>query len=123
MTGQHIAGAAPVRWLDEDDVAALTRTPVNTIRSWRRRRIGPVFCRVGRRVIYDARDVDAFIASGRIETTGVVHAPGPERPLARRTRKGSGVLARAPQTASQGFPGVPVPTDTSPGLSEGREEG
>jgi hypothetical protein len=121
MTGQHSAGAVAVTWLDEYDVAALTRTPINTIRSWRRRRLGPAFCRVGRRVMYDRRDVDAFIATGRVETSGEVVAPGPERPPA-RTPEGSGAVSRVRQTAPQGFHGAPVSGDLSADFSDGSEE-
>jgi hypothetical protein len=79
VTAQESAG--PVRvWLDTTEVAARTRTPEATVRSWRRRGIGPAFCRVGRRVVYALADVDAFILAGRVETSGVVSAPGPERP-------------------------------------------
>jgi hypothetical protein len=67
-------------WLDTAEVAAHTRTPESTLRSWRQRGIGPAYCRVGRRILYTVADVDAFILAGRIETTGVVAAPGPERP-------------------------------------------
>ena len=79
MNGQHSPG--PVRvWLDTAEVAARTRTPESTVRSWRRRGIGPAYSRVGRRRLYDLADVDAFIAAGRVETSGMVSAPGPERP-------------------------------------------
>jgi hypothetical protein len=121
MTGQEGAGAVLVTWLDEDDVAALTRTPVNTVRGWRRRRIGPAFCRTGRRVLYARQDVDAFIATGRVETSATVLAPGPERAPARAPR-GSGAVTPVRQTASEGFPGVSVPGGVSPDLSDGRED-
>ncbi|MCZ2837093.1 helix-turn-helix domain-containing protein [Modestobacter sp. VKM Ac-2985] len=79
MIAQHSTG--PVRvWLDTAEVAVRTRTPEATVRSWRRRGIGPAYCRVGRRVLYDIYDVDDFILTGRMETTGSVFAPGPERP-------------------------------------------
>jgi hypothetical protein len=81
VTGEHSAG--PVRvWLDTTEVAARTRTPEATVRSWRRRGIGPAYCRVGRRVLYELHDVDDFILSGIVQTTGSVSAPGPERSTA-----------------------------------------
>lgn len=76
------AGISRSEWLDENEVATRTRTPKSTVRSWRQRGIGPAYCRVGRRMVYAVADVDAFILAGRIETTGVVTAPGPERPSA-----------------------------------------
>lgn len=79
MTSQH--NAEPVRvWLDTAEVAARTRTPESTVRSWRRRGIGPAYYRVGRRILYALEDVDAFILAGRVETSGTVAALGPERP-------------------------------------------
>jgi hypothetical protein len=120
MTGQHDAGDAPVTWLDECDVAALTRTPEATVRSWRRRRIGPAFHRVGRRCLYDVRDVDQFIRTGRVETSGKVEAPGPERPPA-RAQKGSGAVTPVARTASEGIPGVSTSGDLSADFSDGSE--
>jgi hypothetical protein len=73
----------PTVWLDTAEVAARIRTPEATVRSWRRRGIGPAFSRVGRRVLYDLADVDGFIAAGRVKTSGTVVAPGPERPPVR----------------------------------------
>lgn len=83
MTGEQATSYVPMTWLDEDDVAALTRTPINTVRGWRARNIGPRYHRVGRRVLYSLADVDAFIAAHRVETSGLVLAPGPERPPVR----------------------------------------
>jgi hypothetical protein len=78
VTSQH--KASPIRvWLDTAEVAARTRTPESTVRSWRRRGIGPAYCRVGRRILYACSDVDAFITAGRVETSGAVSAPGPVR--------------------------------------------
>lgn len=113
MSGQPGAGPVPVTWLDEEDVAALLRTPEATVRSWRHRRIGPVFHRIGRRVLYSARDVDAFIATGRTETSGTVLAPGPERPPVRRP----GTVTTVVGTASTGIPGVPASGDVSDALN------
>ena len=39
-----------------------------TVRSWLRNRRLP-FYRLGRRVLVDARDVEAFLARGRVEAT------------------------------------------------------
>jgi hypothetical protein len=140
VTGQHSAGPVPVTWLDEEDVAALLRTPVNTVMSWRRRRIGPVFHRVGRRCLYDAIDVDKFVKTGRVETSGTVVAPGPERPPARkpvrsdddvrpaagdrpeRPSMGSGAVTPGVRPAWHGLPGVPVSGDVSPDLNNACED-
>jgi excisionase family DNA binding protein len=47
------------------EVAALLRTPVETVRFWRHARKGPRSFKVGRRVLYDRADVEAFIADAR----------------------------------------------------------
>ncbi len=89
--------STPTVWLDTTDVAARTRTPEATVRAWRRRGIGPAYSRVGRRVLYDLTDVDAFISAGRVETSGSVSAPGPERVSVRTVeRSGDDVMAGQP---------------------------
>lgn len=44
------------------EVSELTRMPVATLRFWRHKGTGPRSGRVGRRVVYRAQDVDAWIA-------------------------------------------------------------
>jgi hypothetical protein len=69
-------------------------------------------------VLYDRQDVDAFIRSGRQETSGVVLALGPERPPV-----GSGALSTVRQTASQGVPEVPAQGNLSADFSDGSGDG
>jgi hypothetical protein len=38
--------------LTEDDLAALTKTEISTLRNWRSRRFGPPFCTLGNVVLY-----------------------------------------------------------------------
>jgi hypothetical protein len=71
-------------------------------------------------VLYDRQDVDAFIRSGRVETSGVVRAPGPERRPA-RTPKGPGTDTTVRQTASQGSAGVAGPGNISANLDNDRK--
>ena len=47
------------------EVADLLRTPPETIRYWRHLGTGPKSFKVGRRVLYDRQDVDAFIEQAR----------------------------------------------------------
>jgi excisionase family DNA binding protein len=45
------------------EVAERLRTPVSTIRYWRHAGVGPPGIKIGRRVLYDAADLDAWIES------------------------------------------------------------
>lgn len=45
------------------ELAALLRTNQNTVRYWRHTGYGPRWIKVGRRVLYDRREVDAWIES------------------------------------------------------------
>jgi len=57
--------AAKVHYLTTEEVAALTRTPTETVRYWRHVGKGPRSFKLGRRVLYAADDVDAFIEQAR----------------------------------------------------------
>lgn len=48
-----------------EEVAERTRTTVETVRYWRRHGQGPRGFRLGRRVVYDAAEVAAWIAERR----------------------------------------------------------
>lgn len=48
-----------------DEVAALLRTPVRTVRDWTYRRVGPPSVKVGTRRLYDRRDVLSWLAEQR----------------------------------------------------------
>jgi DNA-binding transcriptional MerR regulator len=54
------------------EVAAKLRRTVPTLRHWRKIGYGPPGFRMGRRVVYDRREVEAFIDSCRhsVETEG-----------------------------------------------------
>jgi len=46
-----------------DDVSEYLRVPVNTLYSWRKRRIGPPATRVGKGLRYDPAKVQAWVES------------------------------------------------------------
>ena len=48
-----------------DEVHERTGIPVNTLRYWRHLGTGPRSYRLGRRVVYDAADLDAWLAEQR----------------------------------------------------------
>lgn len=51
--------------LTVQEVAALLRRPVNTIRTWRYQRSGPPSFRLGRRVMYRRGDVEEWVSIQR----------------------------------------------------------
>jgi len=53
----------PPQMLTENAVAQLTGLSKGTLRTWRCRRKGPPFRKLGGRVVYDAADVTAWIES------------------------------------------------------------
>ncbi len=62
---------ATTQLLSESQVASLTGLSKGTLRTWRCRRKGPPFRKLGSRVVYDARDVTAWIQSQPL----TVHLP------------------------------------------------
>jgi len=52
-------GVTPVA-LDEQELAARWRLSVKTLRRWRQEQLGPVFCKLGARVIYLIAEIEAF---------------------------------------------------------------
>jgi predicted DNA-binding transcriptional regulator AlpA len=57
-------------YLTTAEVASLCRSPVETVRYWRYVGQGPKSFKVGRRVLYAAEDVEAWLAAARAEATG-----------------------------------------------------
>lgn len=53
------------KYLTTTEVAETLRTPPETVRYWRHIGKGPKSFKVGRRVLYAAEDVEAFIAEAR----------------------------------------------------------
>ncbi len=53
------------KYLMTAEVAEELRTPLETVRYWRHVGKGPKSFKVGRRVLYAAEDVEAFIAAAR----------------------------------------------------------
>jgi len=53
------------RFLTTAEVAELCRAPVETVRYWRHMGRGPASFKVGRRVLYDADDVERWLAKQR----------------------------------------------------------
>jgi excisionase family DNA binding protein len=59
-----------VEFLTTEEVATLLRTTPETVRYWRHANKGPRSFKVGRRVLYAARDVEAFISAARGDRDG-----------------------------------------------------
>lgn len=60
------------KYLTTAEVAEALRTPIETVRYWRHVGKGPTSFKIGRRVLYAAEDVEAFIAEARSGTSGCV---------------------------------------------------
>jgi len=58
-----------VEYLTTDEVANKVRAKAETVRYWRHIGAGPKSFKVGRRVLYAAEDVEAWIAEQREATT------------------------------------------------------
>lgn len=54
-------------YMTTGEVASLTRTPAETVRYWRHVGKGPKSFKLGRRVLYDRKDVLDWIAAEREE--------------------------------------------------------
>jgi hypothetical protein len=57
--------------LNEHELAARWGMSVKTLRRWRQEQLGPVFCKLGARVIYLITDVEAFERRCSRYATGV----------------------------------------------------
>lgn len=62
------------RRLSEREAAGHLGISVRTLQDWRQRRTGPAYSKVGRRVVYDVIDLDAFFAAGRVVATAADEA-------------------------------------------------
>lgn len=71
MTANQLAAAAEAararmgRYMTTAEVAEMLRTSAETVRYWRHIGSGPKSFKVGRRVLYDAEDIEQFIANAR----------------------------------------------------------
>lgn len=61
--------AAPSPLLTERDVAELLRVSVRTLQDYRCSGRGPIFIKIGRRIVYRQADVDAFIEARAFAST------------------------------------------------------
>jgi len=53
--------------LSERDAASFLGITQRTLQDWRLNRRGPAFIRLGRRIAYDSRDLEHFLAANRVE--------------------------------------------------------
>ena len=51
-----------------DDAGKILHTPSSTLQWWRTKGRGPRYVKIGRKVFYRRSDLDAFIASGEVQT-------------------------------------------------------
>lgn len=57
----------PRRLSEREAAAYLGQINVRTLQNWRLKSVGPAYHKLGKRVAYDVRDLDAFLAAGRVE--------------------------------------------------------
>ena len=67
--------SSPVRLLTTADAARLLGLQPQTLAKWRWAGTGPRFVRLGRRVMYNLRDLEAFVEAGARESTSQNAAP------------------------------------------------
>ena len=72
-----MAGPDEDRLLMSAETARRIRVTPTTLKAWRHRRQGPPFYRYGRRVVYRASEVDAWVRAHRVAADdGVAIAEG-----------------------------------------------
>jgi hypothetical protein len=64
----------PDELIPSAEIATLLRVKVNTLTSWRNRKRGPAFFKIGRAVFYRRADLGDWLASQRIVTDTRVSA-------------------------------------------------
>lgn len=57
--------------LDTRQASARLHAPVQTLKFWRYKGIGPAYIRVGRRILYAENDIQAWLESRRQTTSDV----------------------------------------------------
>jgi hypothetical protein len=72
----------------EDDLAALTKTEISTLRNWRSRRFGPPFCTLGNVVLYPIQGSREWISKNAEATLPANAAFEHLPPRGGRARKG-----------------------------------
>ncbi len=54
--------------LNEHEAATFLRINVKTLQAWRTAKAGPRFAKLGRRIVYPARELEHFVARSLVET-------------------------------------------------------
>ena len=57
----------PLGLISDEDLSKHLRVSTDMLRRWRQRRTGPAFSKVGRSVVYQVKDVVAWIDSKKVE--------------------------------------------------------
>jgi excisionase family DNA binding protein len=65
-----VGSDTPLVYLSRPEAADLLGLAVGTLQNWASAGRGPSFHRVGSRVLYDLRDLHAYVAAGRVEMEG-----------------------------------------------------
>lgn len=54
--------------LDENELSIRWGISVKTLRRWRQEQLGPIYCKIGRRVTYLLHEIEAFERRVRVNT-------------------------------------------------------
>lgn len=57
----------PQRLNERDAAQYLGACTMRTLQDWRLRKKWPAYIKLGKRVVYEVADLDAFLAAGRVE--------------------------------------------------------
>ena len=59
---------ANLTFMNVEEAAKYIRVSKSTLDKWRGQGIGPAWCSTGKRVVYERKDLDAYIQAGKIQT-------------------------------------------------------
>lgn len=71
MVSHGVGHADPLAgkvWLSEREAASILGTTAASLRSKRSRGKGPVYCKDGGRIVYDRREIDAYLKARKVKT-------------------------------------------------------
>ena len=57
----------PKRYLTEEEASYYLSLSIHTFRQWRSKNIGPDYLRVGARIVYDVKALDAWMSKHRVK--------------------------------------------------------
>jgi len=59
--------------MNTDEAAEFLGIKANTLEVWRTKKKGPQYSKIGRRVLYDINDLEAYFTANRVHTCDSIH--------------------------------------------------